>query len=209
MKPKSNTATLRNSSFGAPLLTAIVLSFSASLSHAVDNNWTGTTSSDWNDGTNWSESGVPDTTYSDNAVVSTVSPNIATITADISATPNDIVVKGGGRIDHRAGIAGTFGGAWMFVGQNSTPSFYNLADTSATGLGISGFAQGTGTLNPTGNLQVASWGSNRNGTININTTGGVNIAGGLFIANDNGCIGFMNLESGTVIVSHGPGFATD
>jgi autotransporter-associated beta strand protein len=209
MKPKSNTAMLRNRSFGAPLFTAIVLCFSASLSRAVDNNWTGTTSSDWNDGTNWSEAGVPDTLFSENAVVSTTSPNIATITADISSTPNDIIVTGGGRIDHRAGIAGTFGGAWMFVGQDSTPSFYNLADTSITGLGISGFAQGTGTLNPTGNLQVASWGSNRNGTININTTGGVNISGGLFIANDNGCIGTINLESGTVIVSHGPGFATD
>ncbi|NQX00256.1 hypothetical protein HQ447_06320, partial [bacterium] len=209
MKPKSTPATLRNSSFSAPVVTAIVLCLSASLSHGADNIWTGTTSSDWNDGTNWSLAGVPDTASSDNAVVSTISPNIATITADIASTPNDIMVTGGGRIDHQAGVAGTSGGAWMFVGQDSTPSFYNLADTSITGLGISGFAQGMGTLNPTGNLQVASWGSNRNGTININTTGSVNISGGLFIANDNGCIGSMNLESGAVIVSHGPGYATD
>ena len=198
MKPKHHTPGPRNSSFGAPLGTAIVLCFSASLSHGVDNNWTDTTSSDWNDGTNWSEARVPDTAFGDNAVVSTVTSNIATITANISSTPNDIIVKGGGRIDHRASIAGTFGGAWMFVGQDSTPSFYNLADTSTTGLGISGFAQGTGTLNPTGNLQVASWGSNRNGTININTTGSVNIGGGLFIGNDNNCIGTMNLETITV-----------
>jgi autotransporter-associated beta strand protein len=152
---------------------------------------------------------VPDTLFSDNAVVATTTPNIATIAADISATPNDIIVTGGGRIDHQAGIAGTFGGAWMYIGMDSTPSFYNLADTSTTGLGISGYAQGSGTLNPTGNLQVASWGSDRNGTININTTGGVNIAGGLFIGNDNNCVGVINLESGAVIVLHGPGFATD
>ena len=209
MKPKSNTARFRNSCFGAPLVTVIVLCFSASFSHAVDNNWTGAASSDWNDVTNWSEAGVPDTAFSENAVVSTVAPNIATIAADISSTPNDIIVTGGGRIDHRAGIAGTFNGAWMFVGQDSTPSFYNLADTSTSGPGISGFPQGSGTLNPTGNLHVASWGSNRNGTININTTGSVNVGGGLFIANDNGCIGTMNLESGTVIVSHGPGYVTD
>jgi autotransporter-associated beta strand protein len=209
MKSKSTTAWLRNSSFGAPLVTAIVLCFSASLSHAVDNNWTGTTSSDWNDDTNWSEAGVPDTLYGENAVVSTISPNIATITADILTTPTDIIVTGGGRIDHRAGIAGTNGGAWMFVGQNSTPSFYNLADTATTGSGISGFAQGSGTLNPTGNLHVGAWGSNRNGTLNINTTGSMNVAGGLFVANDNGCIGTMNLESGAVIVSHGPGYVTD
>jgi autotransporter-associated beta strand protein len=152
---------------------------------------------------------VPDTSFGDNAVVSTTTPNIATITADISSTPNDINVTGGGRIDHRAGTAGTSNGAWMYVGQDSMTSFYNLADTSATGLGISGYAQGSGTLNPTGNLQVASWGSDRNGTININTTGGVNIAGGLFIGNDNNCVGVINLESGAVIVLHGPGFATD
>ena len=209
MKAKSINAKLPNTGLVAPVITAIVLCCSLSPGYAADNNWTGTTNSDWNDGTNWSEGGVPDTSFGDNAVVSTTSPNIATITADISLTPNDLIVKGGGRIDHQAGIAGTNGGSWMFVGQDSTPSFYNLADTSTTGLGISGFAQGTGTLNPTGNLQIASWGSNRNGTININTTGGVNISGGLFIANDNGCIGTMNLESGAVIVSHGPGFATD
>ena len=190
-----------------------VLCLSLATSYSQTNNvWTGTTSSDWNDGLNWSLGVVPDAQFTspiENAVVSTVTPNIATITADILYTPNDIIVTGGGRIDHRAGTAGTFNGAWMFVGQDSTLSLYNLADTSTTGLGISGFAQGTGTLNPTGNLQVASWGSNRNGTININTTGSVNIAGGLFIGNDNNCVGVMNLESGAVIVLHGPGYATD
>ena len=202
MKPKSNTATLRNSRSGAPFVTAIVLGLSASFGHAADNLWTGTTSSDWNDATNWSEGGVPDTAFSDNVVVSTVAPNIATITADISSTPNDIIVTGGGRIDHRAGIAGTFGGAWMFVGQNSTLSFYKLADTSTVGAGISGYAQGTGTLNATGNLNVAAWGGNRSGTMNINTTGALNVAGTLRIGNDGGSVGVMNLESGAVILSH-------
>ena len=192
-----------------PVVAALLLGLSAPLGHAVDNFWSGAVSSDWNDGANWSEGGVPDTLFGDNAVVATTTPNIATITADISATPNDIIVTGGGRIDQQAGIAGTFGGAWMFVGQDSTPSVYNLADTSTSGAGITGYAQGTGTLNPSGNLQVASWGADRNGTININTTEGVNVAGGLFIANDNNCVGIMNLETGAVTVLHEPGFATD
>ena len=192
-----------------PLVATLVLGLSAPLGHSADNFWTGAVSSDWNEAANWSEGGVPDTLFGDNAVVATTTPNIATIPADLSATPNDIIVTGGGRIDHQAGVAGTFGGAWMFVGQDSTPSVYNLADTSTPGAGITGYAQGTGTLNPSGNLQVASWGADRNGTININTTEGVNIAGGLFVGNDNNCVGIMNLESGTVTVSHGPGFATD
>jgi autotransporter-associated beta strand protein/T5SS/PEP-CTERM-associated repeat protein len=174
-----------------------------------DNLWTGAVSSDWNDGGNWSFGGVPIGDFGENAVVGTDSPNIATITTDLLFTPSDIVVTGGGRIDHQAGIAGTSGGAWMFVGQDSTPSVYNLADTSTAGGGISGYAQGTGTLNPTGNLMIGSWAADRQGTLNINTTGSVTVSGGLFIANDNGCIGTMNLESGTVVVLHEPGFATD
>ena len=192
-----------------PLVATLLLGLSTPLGHAVDNFWTGAVSSDWNVAANWSENGVPDTLFGDNAVVATTTPNIATITADISATPNDIIVNSGGRIDQQAGVAGTFGGAWMFVGQDSTPSVYNLADTSTPGVGLTGYAQGTGTLNPSGNLQVGSWGADRNGTININTTEGVNVAGGLFIGNDNNCVGVMNLETGAVAVSHGPGFATD
>ena len=209
MKSAANHPVTGNFPRATPVVAALLLGLSAQLGHAVDNFWTGAVSSDWNAAANWSEGGVPDTLFGDNAVVATTTPNIATITADISATPNDIIVNSGGRIDQLAGVAGTFGGAWMFVGQDSTPSVYNLADTSTPGVGITGYAQGTGTLNPSGNLQVGSWGPDRKGTININTTAGVNIAGGLFIGNDNNCVGVMNLETGAVTVSHGPGFATD
>jgi autotransporter-associated beta strand protein len=202
MKPKSNTARPRNSRYGAPLLTAIVLCFSASLSHAADNNWTGTTSSDWNEATNWSEGGVPDTFFSDNAVVATVTPNIATITADIASTPNDIIVRGGGRIDHQAGIAGTNGGAWMFVGQDSTPSFYNLADTGSAGIGITGFAQGSGSLNATGNLLLGAFGDNRIGTLRMNTSETLAVSGELFVGDSQGSVGSLSLESGTMTVNN-------
>jgi len=179
-----------------------VLCLSLATSYSADNLWTGATSTDWNDPANWAAGGVPDTTFGDNAVVSTTIPNIATITADILYTPNDINVTGGGRIDHQAGIAGTANGSWMFVGMDSTPSFYNLADTSTTELGISGYAQGSGTLNATGNLNLAAYGGNRNGTMNINTTGALNVTGALRIGNDGDSVGVMNLDSGSVIVSN-------
>lgn len=209
MKSATNRPKIGKPDLVTPVVAALVLGMSAPLGFGEDNFWTGASSADWNDGANWSLEGVPDTAFGDDAVVATDSPNIATITTDIAFTPNDIIVTAGGRIDHQAGAAGTFGGAWMFVGQDSTPGVYNLADTSTPGSGISGFAQGTGTLNPTGNLMVGAWAADRAGTMNINTTGGVNISGGLFIANDNGCIATMNLESGTVVVLHEPGFATD
>ncbi len=202
MKPKLKTATLRNFSFGAPLVTAIVLCFSASLSHGADNNWTGTTSSDWNDATNWSANGVPDTAYDENAVVSTVAPNIATITADISFTPKDIIVRGGGRLDHTAGTAGTGGGSWMFVGQNDTAGTYNLANTGSVEGGITGFAQGSGSLNATGNLLVGAFGDNRTGTVRVNTSGTLAVSGELFIGDSTGSQGTLNLQSGTMTVNN-------
>ena len=154
-----------------------VLCLSLATSYSADNLWTGATSTDWNDPANWAAGGVPDTAFGDNAVISTDSPNIATITADIAFTPNDINVTAGARIDHQAGVAGTANGSWMFVGMDTNPSRYNLADTSTVGTGVSGYGQGTGTLNVTGNLNLAAWGGNRNGTMNINTTGALNVTG--------------------------------
>ena len=186
-----------------------VLCLSLATSYSADNLWTGAVSSDWNVKENWADGNVPDAvwfsldgTNGDNAVVSTTTPNIATITADILSTPNDINVTGGGRIDQRAGTAGTYNGAWMAVGMDGTPSFYNLADTSTVGTGISGYGQGTGTLNVTGNLNLAAWGGSRNGTMNINTTGALNVTGTLRVGNDGGSVGVMNLESGAIILSH-------
>ena len=178
---------------------AVVVSCGLSAAIAQDNFWTGSTSTDWNTAGNWSLGNVP---TGQNAIVDSAPANIATISADISATPNDIVVRGGGRLDHTAGTASTGGGSWMFVGQDSTPSIYNLADTSVGGGGITGYGQGTGTVNATGNFQLAAWGSNRVGTMNINTTGALNVTGGLRIGNDGGSVGVMNLESGAVIVAN-------
>ena len=175
-----------------------VLCLSLATSYSADNLWTGATSTDWNDGTNWALGGVPDTSFGDNAVVSTTTPRIATITADISSTPNDINVTGGGRIDHRAGTAGTGGGSYMWV----EIGVYNLANTATLGLGISGFAQGTGSLNATGNLLVGAWGDNRNGTINVNTTGTFAVSGELFFGDSTGSQGALNLESGTMTVNN-------
>jgi autotransporter-associated beta strand protein/T5SS/PEP-CTERM-associated repeat protein len=196
MKLKTKTTKPHLAGPTASLVTALL---AIGISTAAAADWTGATSTDWNTPGNWSGNVVP---TGENAIVNNASGNIATITADLAATPNDIVATGGGRIDHIAGTAGTGGGSWMFVGQDSTLSTYNLADTSVAGGGITGYGQGSGTLNATGNLQVAAWGGNRVGTMNINTTGALNVTGALRIGNDGGSVGIMNLESGTVVVSN-------
>jgi len=57
MKPKYHTTSLRNSSNGVPLVTAIVISFGISAANAAD--WSGGTSTDWNTATNWSGGLIP------------------------------------------------------------------------------------------------------------------------------------------------------
>ena len=198
MKSAANHAITGNLPRATPVVAALLLGLSAPLGHAVDNFWTGAVSSDWNDGANWSEAGVPDTLFGDNAVVATTTPNIATITADISATPNDIIVNSGGRIDQLAGVAGTFGGAWMKVDNG----IYNLANTGTPGPGITSYAQGSGSLNATGNLLIAAFGDNRTATVNINTDGTLAVSSELFVGDSTGSQGALNLEAGNVTLNN-------
>jgi autotransporter-associated beta strand protein/T5SS/PEP-CTERM-associated repeat protein len=192
MKPKIHAAGLRSSSFGVHLVTAIAVSFGVSAANAAD--WNGETSTDWNTAANWGGA-VP---TGQNAIVNNTTGNIATITADLSVSPNDIIVRNSSRIDHVAGTAGTGGGSWMWV-ENGV---YNLANTGSANAGISGFAQGTGTLNATGNLLVGAWGDNRNGTINVNTTGNFAVSGELFFGDSTNSQGTLNLQSGTMTVNN-------
>jgi autotransporter-associated beta strand protein/T5SS/PEP-CTERM-associated repeat protein len=202
MKPANNNPKTGNFNPGAPLVIALFLAVSAPLSLGDDNLWTGASSRDWNNGANWSLGGVPDAAFGDNAVVSTNSPNIATIAADITFTPNDIIVRGGGRLDHVAGTAGTGGGSWMFVGQNNSAGTYNLANTATGGGGITGFARGSGSLNATGNLLVGAYGDNRTGTVRVNTTGTLAVSGELFVGDSLNSTGTFSLESGTMTVNN-------
>jgi autotransporter-associated beta strand protein/T5SS/PEP-CTERM-associated repeat protein len=130
------------------------------------------------------------------------SGNIATISANLSVTPNDIDVRNGSRLDHTAGTAGTNGGAWMFVGQDNSAGTYNLANTGSAGGGITGFAQGSGSLNATGNLLVAAFGDNRTGTVRVNTSGTLAVSGELFIGDSQNSTGNFLLESGTMTVNN-------
>lgn len=177
----------------------IAVSYALSTANAQENFWTGTASTDWNTAGNWSLGNVP---TGQNAIVDTAPANIATISADISATPNDIVVRGGGRLDHTAGTAGTGGGSWMFVGQDNTAGTYNLANTSSAGGGITGFGQGTGSLNATGNLLVGAFGDNRTGTVRVNTSGTLAVSGEFFIGDSQNSVGGFSLETGVLTVNN-------
>ena len=132
---------------------------------AVENNWTGTTSRDWNIPSNWSLARVPvnpngnvapaDTF--DDAAINTIPANTPLINATIPAL-RDILVGNGattnGRLDHTAGSAATGGGNWMFVGTAGGNGTYNLANASAAGGTLTVMGQGAGNLTVGGRLYV-------------------------------------------------------
>lgn len=196
MKLKTNTPKFRCARLGISLATTALAAITLSAASAQDNTWTGGTDTDWNTPGNWSLTNVP---TGQGAIVDNASGNIATISSNITATPTDIYVRNGSRIDHLAGNAGTGAGNYMWV-ENGT---YNLADTASVGGGISGYAQGAGSLSANANLLVGAWGDNRNGTINVNTTGIFAVAGELFFGDSTGSQGTLNLESGTMTVNNG------
>ncbi|MEI7909940.1 MAG: autotransporter-associated beta strand repeat-containing protein [Verrucomicrobiota bacterium] len=202
MKSKYNAAKFRHQTLGASLVTAIMVCLSGSASAS---DWTGSTSSNWNDNANWSGGGG---TVGSNAVISVSTPHIATITANIPGNPVDIIIGSGGgtngRLDHISGNAYTGNGNWMFVGNGGGNGVYNLADTTGTGGILTGYAKGSG--NMTSNrfwVGGVPWNGGGSGVANINTTG-------IFEMNDltvgdNAGTGVMNVDAGT-INTHGWNF---
>ncbi|MDB6070594.1 MAG: hypothetical protein JWL81_1765, partial [Verrucomicrobiales bacterium] len=183
---------------------------------AVNNLWNGG-STDWNTPANWSLGRVPSNANGattgdtfDDAVINTIVPNFAILTASPAATPRDIRVgsEAGatGRVDQTAGIASTGVGNWMFVGVAGGTGTYNIANTAASGGTFTGFGQGTGSLNAggisgtAGRLYIGGddgGGDAGNGTFNVHTSGTVTVRNDLSIGAQTGT-GVFNMDSGTV-----------
>lgn len=178
---------------------------------AIAGTWTGTTSADWNTGTNWSTGVVP---TGQNAVINSTPANIATISADITATPVDIIIGSGagtnGRLDHTAGQAATGAGNWMFVGRDGGTGIYNMSGGASMNVGgrlFIGGQTGSGStgivnVNTSGNLAIGSElqiGTNTStGTLNIDA-GSVTSQGWTEIGNGAGSTGNLNLSGGSLV----------
>lgn len=172
--------------------------------------WEGDTSTDWNDDLNWSGDAG---TGGSNAIINSTPANIATISADIVATPVDILVGDGGgtngRLIHTAGAASTGDQNWMVVGRGGGTGIYDLSGSGSMTVGAAGpggrlyvGADGTGTvnMNTSGTLTIRNdlnvgVGANGNGLFKLDggtlTTGGWN-----FIGNGNGATGTFNQTGG-------------
>lgn len=199
----------RNSRWFAGIVAGTTLLGAASV-QAGDNLWTGLTDNNYNTASNWSLSrvpispnGDPEPDNGDDAVINDVSLTFPIITADLAAQPRDIIVGNlpgsNGRLDHRAGVAMTGASNWMLVGREGGTGVYNLANTAAAGGALTGFAQGSGSLNVGYRLYVGGTGAGGTGTANVNTTGTVTIPNDMQIG-VNGSAGTLNMDSGTINV---------
>ncbi|MDB5318809.1 MAG: hypothetical protein JWN40_440 [Phycisphaerales bacterium] len=173
--------------------------------YATDNVWVGTTS-DWNTASNWSLGRVPvkvDDNVFDDAIINSTAI-IPIITADLAATPRDIIlgIGGGnsGQVNHIAGSAATGAGNWFFIGRDGGTGTYNLADTTAVGGTLTKFGAGSGSINVGGRVFVGGTefgAAGSVGTLNINTSGTLAVSNDLAIGTD-GATGVMNMDAGTV-----------
>ncbi|HEY7118931.1 MAG TPA: hypothetical protein VH475_20240 [Tepidisphaeraceae bacterium] len=186
---------------------------------AVDNLWTGTTSRDWNDPTNWSlgrvpvaPNGQPAPDDFDDAVISTLT-NFPLVSVDPIAVPRDVIVGSGagtsGRVDQNAGTVTTGNGNWFYVARDAGTATYNLANTATTGGTLTGFGMGSGSMDIGGGSGHAGTAgrvyvggtefgaAGATGTFNVNTSGTLTVRNDLNVGTDGG-IGVMNVDAGTI-----------
>ncbi len=143
----------------ASILNTAFLIGLAGAAHGVD-TWTGGTSTDWSDGTNWSNGNPPDGT--DSVLVNNISdgttftPSLTTAyTLDPDGPGGDMWVGGGGTGELNIDNGGSLNvvGNWLFVGENGGTGTINVNSGGAIGgdnnirLGRTG---GNGTLNVDG-----------------------------------------------------------
>jgi len=190
----------------ASLVTLVCCSALSTLPSLAGNVWT-PVNQNWNDTANWAGA-FP----TGNATINTATGNFAVISGTPSFTPVDILVgvAAAGRVDQTAGTLNTGNGNWMVIGRNASGSgIFNLADTSGTGGTLTGFAQGTGSINvggtstTSGRLILGDTG-NSTGTFNMNTTGTLKLENdqfGLLLGNGGTSTGNFNLDGGTLQVN--------
>lgn len=198
MKPKFITTKFHKHSAGASLVTAVTICLSGSAFGTV---WSGGTSTDWNNNANWA-GGTG--TGGSNAIISTTPANIATISANIVATPVDILVGDGagaaGRLIQNAGSANTGNGNWMIVGRGTGTGTFDLANTAATGGTLTGYGLGSGSMtvgnaSTGGRLYVGDGGT---GVVNVNTSGSLIMRNDLDVGVGGNGSGIVNLDAGTM-----------
>ena len=169
------------------ILALAVGGLAAQLAHA-DATWNGTTSQNWNTGTNWSAN--PPT---GNFLINTTVAGIYPIVSSNSAfTPVDLILGSAanlsGQLDQTGGSLSTGNGNWMILGIDGGRGTFNISGGTLTA--------GSLRLARTGNAAVSSV-----STVNVSGSGVIN-TGGLVVSdgqnNATTAQGTVNVNGGTL-----------
>ena len=138
------------------ILTGLIASLTTASLRAVDDfDWNNAGPADWNNNANWNNinigSGNNDRFINNGGIAEIIANTVLPI-RDMK-----IGLGGGtsGTVNHRLGNHVT--GGWSFIGNGGGTGTYNIADTTTPAGGVSGFAQGSGSLT-TGDLRLADGG---------------------------------------------------
>jgi autotransporter-associated beta strand protein len=169
----------------------------------ADTTWTGATSQDWNDASNWS-TGLPSS--SNGAIfVPYAATYIPILSTDASAGGEIRIGPGSnGRLDQWAGTLSTGSSNDLYLGYGGANTSYNIANTGGSGGTFTGFGMGTGSLNVGGvaknGKMIMGLDSNTMATLNVNTSGTLAM-GVMYVSSAGGTSAVVNLDNGTVNVS--------
>ena len=174
----------------------------ASMAHA-DSFWSGAAAdNNWDNLANWDSDPSGGFAY-----VNTLT-NYPIITVDNTLVPNDMKIAASpGPLDGRVDVvSGTLSiNYWGFVGDWDSSATFNIADTSATGGTFTGFGQGSGSFDNTGNnngnFMIGLYQST--GVMNMNTTGSLSVSDLRISPNNQAGSGTLNLDSGTINTTYG------
>ncbi|BCU78092.1 autotransporter-associated beta strand repeat-containing protein [Luteolibacter sp. LG18] len=201
MKPKFRTSRF---------LTSIAISFLATqAARAI--TWQGDTAPDlhaWTTTGNWDTNALPGTgtsifinttTAANYPVLSTGAQNGSDIyVASFSGNPSRLDITGGSLTSNSTNTSNT-AGSFIVAPDAASVATLNIADTSVTGTGLTGFGQGAGSVSSKGIFLVART-LGATGTVNVNTSGTVAVGDSNADELQVGVrgAGTFNLENGTV-----------
>lgn len=190
---------------------------------AAETDWSGTTSTDWFDASNWNN-GTP--TAAEDAVIGTTSPNATTINANAAAAgvyigvtavaPGALTISGAGTLTSTNGIVGNGPASLVTVdGAGSAWTNATTLNIGSSGIGALVISQGgivtdaTGTLGnffgSSGSATVinsnSAWNNSADFRVGNFGNGALLIANGGAVRNDNGYVGKEAGSTGIVAVN--------
>ena len=189
MKAKKNLL-LNGPRLGGACLSILLITCCGQILHAAD--WDGSESTDWNEPLNWNGNAVPTGV---DANIYAGAGNFSVISGTPTGAPKAVWI---GNYGAATGGLDLTGGA-LTVTSTDWPYGPLIVGYGQDGKGTCNIT-GTASLTTGSDIRVGSgyWWGNSTGVLNVNTTGTVHANGHLVIGGQNGDVGTVNVDAGSI-----------